>query len=148
MPQTTVAAIITDVDASKVLLTRRNNEPFKGYWCLPGGHIDRYESAREAVTREVKEETGLDFDARVFSYFDEIIPDRDIHAVVLVFEGRGTGTLDAQRDEVTDIGWFSMDEARSLPLAFTHNNILDAYATRENSDAPEEHTFELREHQK
>jgi len=130
MPQTTVAAIITGTDTSQVLLTRRNNEPFKGYWCLPGGHIDRYELTREAIIREVKEETGLDFDARFFSYFDEIIPDRDIHAVVMVFEGQGTGTLDAQRSEVTDIGWFSVDEAQSLSLAFTHNKILDAYSAQ------------------
>ena len=134
MPQTTVAAIITDTDASKGLLTRRNNEPFEGYWCLPGGHIDRYEPAREAIIREVKEETGLDFDARFFSYFDEIIPDHDIHAVVMVFEGQGAGTPIAQASEVTDIGWFSVDRARSLPLAFTHNKILDAYAAQTNRE--------------
>lgn len=129
MPDATVAAIITNEGhPNKILLTRRNIEPFTGQWCLPGGHIDLYEPVRDAVTREVKEETGLDFDARFFGYFDEIIPERNIHAVVIVFAGQGTGTLNAHRGEVTDIKWFSVKEARSLPLAFTHNEILDAYA--------------------
>ncbi len=132
MPETTVAAIITapDDNASKILLTRRNIEPFKGHWCLPGGHIDRYEAAGEAAIREVKEETGLDFEAQFFGYFDEIIPERNIHAVVIVFEGRGTGALSAQQDEVMAIEWFAIDKARSLALAFAHNDILEAYVNQ------------------
>ena len=74
MPKTTVAAIIHN-DQAQVLLTRRNIPPFKGLWILPGGHIDDYEAAQTAIVREVKEETGLDFAAIFFGYFDEIIPD-------------------------------------------------------------------------
>ena len=132
MPGATVAAIISTADKSiiKVLLTRRSIDPFKGQWCLPGGHIDQYEPAREAIIREVKEETGLDFNAEFFDYFDEIIPSHNIHAVVLVFEGDAFGELNASESEVLDIGWFSLAEARSMPLAFTHNDVLDAYAAR------------------
>src|SRR5690349_16640300 len=123
MPETTVAAIITaTIDGHEhILLTRRAGNPFKGQWCLPGGHIEPYEPARDAVIREVKEETGLDFAATFFRYFDEIIPERDIHAVVLAFTGAGMGELRAEPDEVTEIGWFALDAARSLPLAFRHN---------------------------
>lgn len=131
MPKTTVAAIVLSAEnTSKILLTRRNIPPFKGQWCLPGGHIDQYEPVRNAVIREVKEETGLNFDARFFEYFDEIIPEYNIHAVVMVFEGSGVGTLKAQIDEVTEIRWFSLDEARSLPLAFMHNQILNRYTAQ------------------
>ena len=132
MPQATVAAIVTSGDSGRVkaLLTRRRIEPFKGQWCLPGGHIDQYEPAKEAIVREVKEETGLDFKAQFFSYFDEIIPERGIHAVVIVFEGHARGEISIQEDEVTDIGWFSLEETRSLDLAFTHNEILNTYAAR------------------
>ena len=130
MPETTVAAIIKILDNGepKVLLTKRNVEPFIDMWCLPGGHIDNNESAKDAVIREVKEETGLEFDAQFFNYFDEIIPDKNIHAVVIVFEGIATGTLSYQINEVSKIKWCSIDEARSIKLAFTHNEILDKYA--------------------
>ena len=135
MPEATVGAIVTTLDhgSLKVLLTRRGVEPYRGYWCIPGGHIDRYEPFANAVVREVGEETGLEFEARFFGCFDEIIPERGIHAVVLVFEGRGTGALSAQPGEVTEIRWFLPEEARSLPLAFDHARILDAYLT-ENRD--------------
>jgi 8-oxo-dGTP diphosphatase len=129
MPITTVAAIIKN-DENKILLTRRNIEPFKGQWCLPGGHIDENEKAFDAVIREVKEETGLDFEPKFITYFNEIIPKHEWHAVVLVFAGKGTGELAAQEREVTDIDWFSLEEARSLSLAFVHNQILDEYAAK------------------
>ena len=129
MPQATIAAILTSsTHPDSILLTQRKIRPFKGQWCLPGGHIDPFEPAREAIIREVQEETGLDFDPRFLGYFDEIIPERGIHAVVIVFSGFGTGSLSKQEDEVMDIRWFSMHEARSLPLAFDHGTILDAYA--------------------
>ena len=129
MPITTVAAIIKN-EKETILLTRRNVEPFKGQWCLPGGHIDQNEKVLDAVIREAKEETGLDFVAEFITYADEIIPDFNWHAVVMVFAGKGSGEFIAQEREVTDIGWFSLEEARSLPLAFVHNQILEEYASQ------------------
>ena len=126
MPIATVAAIIKN-DEGKILLTRRNVEPFKGQWCLPGGHIDQNENVKDAAVREAKEETGLDFEAEFFGYADEIIPEYNWHAVVIVFVGKGKGELAAQEGEVTDIAWCSLNEARSLPLAFEHNRILEEY---------------------
>ncbi|MBX3001838.1 MAG: NUDIX hydrolase [Caldilineaceae bacterium] len=134
MSKTTVAAILTaQDDESNILLALRNHEPFKGQWCLPGGHIDLYEPAQEAIVREVKEEVGLDFDGRFFGYFDEIIPDRYIHAVVIVFVGSTVGAPVLNAAEVAEVRWYTLDEARALPLAFRHNEILDAYAARISS---------------
>ena len=129
MPETTAAAILTRPGhPDQILLTRRNVPPFKGRWCIPGGHIDRYEPARDAVLREAREETGLDFDARFFGFFDEIIPEQGIHAVVLAFYGEARGDLILQEAEVQEVRWFTLDEARALPLAFDHKTILDAFA--------------------
>jgi 8-oxo-dGTP diphosphatase len=133
MPEATVAAIIATSKAGsrQVLLTRRAYGVFKGYWCLPGGHIDAFEKARDAVIREVKEETGLDFRATFYGIFDEIIPEKDIHAVVCVFSGQATGETAIQPEEVTEIGWFALEEALALPLAFDHRGILEDFAAKE-----------------
>jgi 8-oxo-dGTP diphosphatase len=129
-PQATVAAIITRFESGeeKILLTKRRVEPFKGYWCLPGGHIDAFEPALHAVIREVKEETGLDFTCHFHAAFDEIIPEMDIHAVVLVYIGQGSGQLVKENPEVVNARWFGADEALHLPLAFQHHKILEISA--------------------
>jgi 8-oxo-dGTP diphosphatase len=126
----TVAAIMSrqEQEGEKILFTRRTVAPFQGLFCLPGGHIDRFETAREAVIREVKEETGLDFVPRFLTYCDEILPAQDWHAVVLVFTGAATGTLRVAAAEVSEAAWLSVAEALVHPLAFRHDDIITRYA--------------------
>ncbi|RMF58693.1 MAG: NUDIX hydrolase [Calditrichaeota bacterium] len=126
-PKATVAAIITrgGNPGTEVLLTLRNVEPFKGRWCLPGGHIEERETARDAVIREVKEETGLDFQPHFLDYFDEIFPEYGFHAVVLCFHGPASGEIRTQAREVKAARWVPVAEARSLDLAFVHNQMLE-----------------------
>src|SRR5579863_1865 len=56
-PLVGVGAVV--VEQGRVLLVQRGTEPAKGKWSVPGGLIDVGESLREAVAREVREETGL-----------------------------------------------------------------------------------------
>lgn len=46
----------------KILLPKRNREPFNAYWHLVGGHVEENETLKEALRREFKEETNLDID--------------------------------------------------------------------------------------
>ena len=130
MPKATVAAIVHPAgDRRTILLTRRNVNPFKELWCLPGGHIDDFEAAETAAVREVKEETNLDFaQERFVGWFEEIFPEHRFHAVALAFAGTGSGALQEQPDEVSEMAWFTLDEALSMQLAFTHNIVLQNYA--------------------
>ena len=43
----------------RVLLIQRRWAPYAGAWALPGGHVDRGETARHAGARELVEETGI-----------------------------------------------------------------------------------------
>jgi len=43
----------------RVLLVRRGNEPSKGLWSVPGGAVKLGETVKEALSREVAEESGL-----------------------------------------------------------------------------------------
>jgi ADP-ribose pyrophosphatase YjhB (NUDIX family) len=53
-----VGAIITD-GAGRLLLIQRGHEPEEGRWSIPGGRVKPGESDRDALVREVREETGL-----------------------------------------------------------------------------------------
>lgn len=130
-PVATVGAVITKNENGTryVLLALRNTEPFKNYWSLPGGHIDPYETAEQAIIREIKEEVGLDLTPRFLFYFDEIIPDKEIHAVVNVFTGSATGTLQVAPAEIQAARWVPIDEALQMKLAFLHRDIIQKYAT-------------------
>ncbi|VVJ24642.1 Diadenosine hexaphosphate (Ap6A) hydrolase / Bis(5'-nucleosyl)-tetraphosphatase (Ap4A) (Asymmetrical) (EC [Amycolatopsis camponoti] len=44
----------------RLLLIRRANDPGSGQWSLPGGRVEPGETDKEAVVRELSEETGLD----------------------------------------------------------------------------------------
>ena len=44
----------------KVLLVRRKRPPYAGLWSLPGGKVEGGEAPRDAMRRELKEETGLE----------------------------------------------------------------------------------------
>lgn len=42
-----------------ILLIKRDKEPFKDKWCLPGGYVFEDETSFEAATRVLKKETNL-----------------------------------------------------------------------------------------
>lgn len=41
-------------------MLQRANKPLKNYWCLPGGYINYDETPKEAIMRELKEETEIE----------------------------------------------------------------------------------------
>ena len=59
-PVVGVGAVI--IKEGKIVLIKRGNEPSKGKWSIPGGHVELGENLKEAVIRETKEETCLDVD--------------------------------------------------------------------------------------
>ena len=93
------------VKDGKILLLKRNVEPFKGYWHLVGGHVETNESLIEAVKREFKEETGIEVtvggivDARIETTFDRI-------KIIVAFEitsAEGEIRLNSENEAY---GWF------------------------------------------
>lgn len=54
----------------QVLLCRRKNTGWMdGYYGLPQGHLDKGESLKEALVREVKEETGIAVDESDITFY-------------------------------------------------------------------------------
>lgn len=125
--QSAVAAII--VKDGKVLLTKRSTLLAEGgKWCLPGGGTNKWETALNAVKREIFEEVGLKVSsAKLLFVQEEIVKRLNLHANVFVFEVK-TNNKVRTNWEVTEYGWFSQEEIAKLDIAFTHRDILNKHA--------------------
>nr|MDO8045896.1 NUDIX hydrolase [Candidatus Baldrarchaeota archaeon] len=66
-----IGAVI--VKGNKVLLIKRAGDPGRGLWSIPGGLVELGEKIKDAVRREVKEETGLDVRVGEIANVTEII---------------------------------------------------------------------------
>lgn len=121
-----VAAYGLVVRDGTVLLTRVSARGFHtGLWSLPGGGIDHGESPRDAVVRELREETGLECTVGdLVTVDDERIRgtapsgrDESFHAIGVVFEARPVGEpgeLVTELDGTTDAAaWVPLAEVES-----------------------------------
>jgi ADP-ribose pyrophosphatase YjhB (NUDIX family) len=123
-PLATADVIIRLPDGRIVLIERKNPPPG---WAIPGGFIDRGESAEAAAVREAKEETGLDVKlVRQFHVYSEPGRDARFHTLTVVFEATAVGVPRAA-DDARGVGAFTREEALNLPLAFDHRYVLQDY---------------------
>ncbi len=126
-PSVTVDTIIFTLrdNELKVLLVKRNIEPFKSMWAIPGGFVRIKESLEEAAKRELEEETGVkDVYLEQLYSFGDVNRDprgRVITVAYFALVNSEKTKLEAKTD-VSEARWFS---ASKLPsLAFDHEKIL------------------------
>ena len=101
------------------LLIRRNSDAYTGQWALVGGKWDFGETLVTAVTREVKEETGLD---AAFLALRGLISERLVppdqkspaaHFLIFVCELSAKGGEASEQNEGA-VAWFSRTEIDAL----------------------------------
>jgi ADP-ribose pyrophosphatase YjhB (NUDIX family) len=115
-----VAAYAVIVRDDEILLSRL--APYLGeqeQWTLPGGGIDFGEDPRDAVVREVYEETGLEVEVGDRAWIDSArryasLSDTDMHSVRMVFEA--WAPVDSPEPRVVEEDGSTVD-ARWVPLA-------------------------------
>lgn len=130
----TASAVIFD-RRGRLLLQQRSDG---GQWGLPGGSVEIGESVREAVQREVREETGLIVAVRrlVGVYSEPALqvvryPDGNVwHYVSLCFECRVRGGTLRTCDETLALEYFSPRRLPPTLLANHRVRIRDASARR------------------
>jgi ADP-ribose pyrophosphatase YjhB (NUDIX family) len=137
------ALVVRDAAAGpEVLLTRNSSRgPHPGWWTLPGGGIDHGEEARQALVREVREETGLDCTPGEVldvgsTHFEGTAPSgrrEDFHALQLVFDASVSAGEPAVQevDGTTDAAaWVSVSTLRDDPYPI-RDVVRSALAARE-----------------
>ncbi len=111
----TVKAVVVN-DKNEILLLQRSKKGFNPEkWDLPGGHLEKGETIKEAVMREVSEETGLEIEVGEILEIAEFSKDSE----QFKDEKRGLRFLAylKQEDKVKissehqNYGWFTLDQA-------------------------------------
>lgn len=109
----------------ELLLIKRNNEPFKGSWALPGGFVDADEDLEDAARRELMEETGVKINVMLqIGAFGKPGRDPRQRTVSIVYMTDVDTTVKASAgDDAGDAQWFDVNDLP--PTAFDHQEIID-----------------------
>jgi mutator protein MutT len=119
IPVSGVGAIV--LEKGEILLVRRDREPSRGLWSLPGGKVEWGETLRDACAREVREETGIDVEVEgLAGIVERIVPNEDgeveWHFVVHDFWARPRSREAVPGDDVSDARWVNVKELNDVQL--------------------------------
>lgn len=98
----------------QVLLGKRNKEPNRGLWVLPGGGVEFGESFATTLQRELLEEAGIEIDVQnVFNVYELINPPGEHRVIVYVNGSYRSGEPIASSD-LSEVRFFHPDELRIM----------------------------------
>lgn len=130
-------SVTTDIVAyngDRILLIRRGNYPYKNYWALPGGFMEKTDpDLHYGAQRELAEETGIILDPNDFEQiktyghdFDPRMKIVDVAFSVRVPKGKMDDAKGA--DDAAEARWFNIND---LPkLAFHHADIINDWVNK------------------
>ena len=114
-----------------MLLIKRNIEPFKDSWALPGGLVLENESLESAVERELKEETNV-----TVNYLEQLYtfgnlgrdPRNRVVSIAYFALVKPEHHVIKAATDAKDVHWFPIHEIPAL--AFDHQKILETAKNR------------------
>ena len=106
--------------AGRLVVVRRARPPAQGLFTLPGGGVEAGETLKQAVERELREETGLIVEPIDLAGHREVIM-RDAegrvarHFVILAFAARWREGELTLNEELAEARWMDAGELAGLP---------------------------------
>lgn len=124
--ETLISIFTIEKGQVKVLLFRKKNEPYKGYWVLPGEFLSINETLEDTIKNAIDDKVGLNNvhleQTHTYSSLDRTLDDR-VLAVSFI------GLIDSKSVEIKredkpmyESEWFSIDAVPKM--AFDHNVIV------------------------
>ncbi len=109
---------------NQVLLLKRANPPYQGYWSPPGGKMEFGESPHDCCIREIAEETGLHISSPELRAIQTVVDvEIPIHWQLFAFRiylNQAPNTLSPHPDhQEGELRWFGLDELPNIKRPYT-----------------------------
>ncbi len=126
-PRLAVGGVVIKDD--KVLLVRRGKPPAYGEWAIPGGSVELGETLKEAVERELQEETGVTVRAgEICHVFDAVKRGDDdrvqFHYVIIDLMAEYLSGEPVPSSDATEASWLSSVDLENRSVNATTLQLL------------------------
>ncbi|HVU75876.1 MAG TPA: NUDIX domain-containing protein [Candidatus Paceibacterota bacterium] len=104
-------AVWIQKEGTLMLSKRASGKSGAGTWCVPGGHLEMFETIEECCVREVREEAGVEIgNLRLLTYIESYDEERGTHFVTFHYAADWTsGDPRPQAGESEEWHWFALD---------------------------------------
>lgn len=119
------AAVVVEADGG-IVLGRRDIEPGRGLWCLPGGFVNHDEDPAQAAVRECREEINVEVELINLLGVYHVAKTTASSIVGIAYRGQIVDGSVSPGSEMLEVGVFRLD---ALPaIAFpSHREVLAMY---------------------
>lgn len=123
-----VAAAITSREGRLLLQQALPGKRHSGMWEFPGGKVEPFEIPSLALLREVREELGIELDLTALqpAGFAEEAAQEGRPGIVLLLYRCDCWRGEPEALEGQNWGWFTLNEAGTLPMASMDHALLQA----------------------
>lgn len=129
-----VGAVIIN-NNNEILLLLRTKEPEAGYWTIPGGTVEFFETIESAIIREVEEELNINVNIlELLCVTNHIVTNEGLHWVAPAFLVKVVGGIptNMEPDKHLEMKWFSVN---NLPknVTITTSKALEAFKNKNSN---------------
>lgn len=126
-PDIETASCILESNGKFIVLHRQDHKPQGNTWGSPTGKVDENENPSQTISREVKEETGIDIPEQSFKFHKTYyVKYPDLAFIYHLFSCRidKTPGIILKNNEHKDFKWVTPEQALNMPLIQHFDSVI------------------------